>query len=198
MIQISVFDKERQVGKNIKLPATKMSSPALKVESPNKEIGYGILLDKKPSYPSLQIGDKYLHSLDITLGSHSITRDWWGSGSGGHQSSWDTVQLTPGHGFINGINFDFKAIVLSGNYDGIGFHAHIKNKNDQSKVVKLSRYWGTGDNWRDNQYFNYTLTKEELDRLGGPNTEIVITTMVDNNTGSSKIFTRNIFTVTTY
>lgn len=198
MKMLTIFNEKTGKSKNINLTDNKITSPALLVQDSNGKKYYGMLLNKIPNYPTIQVGHYYLNDIEVNLGSYTVVREWRGSGSGGHQSSWDTVQNINNHGFVSGIKFEFNVIITAGNYDGIGFHAHIKNKHNPNKVIKLSKYWGTGDNWTSNQSYTYTFTKKDLDYLGGPNTEITMTTMVDNNTGGSKVYTKNIFKLTTY
>ncbi len=196
MANIVLFNNKET--KSIELLKEKVTSPALKVQSKNGSIYYGMLFDKKPNYPTLKIENKYLHSIDVQLGSYSIQRTFTGTSSGGNQSSWETVQRLDKHGFINGIKFDYHVKVTRGDYDYITFYANIKNKKDQSKVIKIKKGWGDGDNWTSSQTFTKTFTKEELELLGGPNTEILLETMIDNNRGSSSVTTVSTFTITTY
>lgn len=182
--------------KNIVLTSNKITSPTMIFEK-NGQKFYGALLNKKPAYPTFYIESKYLTSIDVTLGSYSVVRNHNG-GSNGTYSSWQTNQLVAKHGFIRGVKFSMNVIVTGGNYDYINFETYIVNKNDENKSIYLAKGWGSGDNWTSSQSFSYIFSEADLEKLGGPNTELVIKTRMMNNRGSSHVYTTYTFTLETY
>lgn len=179
----------------INLTKVKLTNPSM-IFKVGPNFYYGALFDYKSGYTTLKVGNKYLTSIMVKLGSYSWSRNHWG-GSNQTWSSWETIQTMTGHGFIHSINFKVYIAITSGNYDEISFQAYVMNKYDTSKKIYLTGHWGTGSNWTSNQSYSHTFTEEEKQKLGGPNTELVVQFRMMNNRGSSGMSSTYTFTLTT-
>lgn len=193
-LPLKIFQNNNHVS-TINLIDTKITHPSLILEK-NGSRYYGALFDRKPNYKTLHVNGKYLTSIEVETGTHSFYIDFSG-GSNGNTSGITTANLKNNFGFIQSVYFGMRADITHGNYDYIGFDAWIRNKHDKSKVVYYSGNWGTGSNWGHGQSFSHQLTYDEMERLGGPNSELVLEVRVHNNGGSTWVGTRNTFTITT-
>lgn len=189
------LSKEGITPSTINLTKVKLTNPSM-IFNVGSNTYYGALFDYKSGYTTLKVGNKYLTSIMVKLGSYSWSRNHWG-GSNQTWSSWETIQTMTGHGFIHSINFKVYIAITSGNYDEISFQAYVMNKYDTSKKIYLTGHWGTGSNWTSNQSYSHTFTEEEKQKLGGPNTELIVQFRMMNNRGSSGMSSTYTFTLTT-
>lgn len=179
-------------------PETVKYDKFLKIEGYGKTY-YGKLSTNKPSYRTLNVKNSeknyyLIHAVDESKKRYG-NYEYSNGGSGGGWSGWFDSSNTYKLG--NHFKIFLSCTSFNGNFDFMGARVEIYNPKTGAIIAK-QKEWGNGKNWTGTYTTEWNLNTNEINALGGYDSDIKSRVKLMINRGSKGCGNRTYYDIHTY